>query len=158
WASASMPGGSRASPHQQRQGGYVVGAGRPSVSRVGNGTYLCRESLSISGRLVPVPASPLPRVATMYPEQYWSVQRNEPPRMTRFLRAGLGGIEQHLRAVRIAPQATSSAFNFGHARRRNSISRRTAPSVGQLEGCDGCRRQLKVPDLSASTERNTAPA
>ena len=40
---------------------------------------------------VPVFTSPLPRVPTMYREQYCSLQRNEPPRWTRFFSLGSAG-------------------------------------------------------------------
>src|SRR6188508_1156258 len=43
---------------------------------------------------VPVEGSPLPRVPTMYREQYCSVQRKEPPRCTRLATPGsLGSSE-----------------------------------------------------------------
>ena len=41
--------------------------------------------------LAPLDISPLPRVPTMYREQYCSVQRNEPPRSTRFACPGSCG-------------------------------------------------------------------
>src|SRR3954469_21409867 len=44
--------------------------------------------------LLAVRTSPLPRVPTMYRVQYWSVQRNEPPRWTRFASRGSAGSKE----------------------------------------------------------------
>jgi len=61
--------------------------------------------------LVPVLTSPFPRVPTIYREQYCSVQRNDPPRMTRFGSRGSSGSNDEGGPVGFGttPRAASSA-------------------------------------------------